>query len=1053
MKITKYPIFLFTLICFGCRLAAANLCEDASQWTLAGKSSDYSRLENAAAPGRNSLRLLYDFKIREGRDLSLIIKPKEPIVLNRDSRLSLWIYDTASAHRFYFMCRDAGGKTALFCYTENDFRSLRHNGWKEYGFSPAVDRCDIWGGNSKENPSLEFPVRLVAFWLDPVNRTRPQGELFLAGLSVDGAEVATRNVPPPFRKPEVGTNRKPVLTISGSGSGTLSWAGERQLLRFRFQPGSRKFGTCGEEIAFLDPDGNLLARLLRQVDCDTAFERSIPLPGEVKGFYRIRYRLLRDGGILFESEAAGGHFVPVPQPPPEQARLGMGFWNDNPERAYSTLRKMGIRWLRTDAGWSWIEPKQGEFKWEGTDRSFRAAEQNGMSLLVTTQYIPKWAARQPYHQYGGNPEPAEWERFYRQLIERHGRQIAVYEIWNEPDTPYHWSGGAQAYAAHMERTAKVIRRYAPQAKISHAGLTGEEKLWRPFSEELMRYGVGSWFDIYSFHYGQGKSAPLHRRILEEAGLGSKPLWNTESGWGSADERILQTVRDFAAGVEKSFYFEFQSKVPQFAETGMMTSAFQPNPVMPMFLTLSRLLDGNEPVRALPFEPGEMYRIAPNRVIYRSEKGVTFRTDSKQLTHTDGFGRETVLTPVDGCVGVPSGGVSYLTLPKKFELLPAMLEFAGEVSPVAGTSNRIALTVCNPGRRELHAVLKLTGSRQWEIPEARQEFILRPKERRQLELELRPDLLSSETPFRCDAVLEAEGKTVAFQSCSGTVRSPVASSVRAFFQGGRPGIRVDLRNLLKAPLATETVLRLPASWNSDSRRNVTLAPESTESFTVLFNDKVKVRKNQFYFIDVAVSALGASSHTEYRLNWIGIPEIAPGSAREGLPLEAELKERGNYVPDHNILETWLGPDDLSCRFSWGWSPEAIQMRWDVADDRHVSNSEPAFAWSGDSVQFWFDGRLYDLALIGGKSILYCHDGETGRKQMKLDIARNGARTVYDLEIFPEPGEVFRAGMNFSFSFCINDNDGEPTRKGWMYHFAKTGIGGERKNSPQVTLMAK
>ena len=324
MKITKYPIFLFTLICFGCRLAAANLCEDASQWTLEGKSSDYSRLENAAAHGRNSLRLLYDFKIREGRDLSLIIKPKEPIVLNRDSRLSLWIYDTASAHRFYFMCRDAGGKTALFCYTENDFRSLRHNGWKEYGFSPAADRCDIWGGNSKENPSLEFPVRLVAFWLDPVNRTRPQGELFLAGLSVDGAEVATRNVPPPFRKPEAGTNRKPVLTISGSGSGTLSWAGERQLLRFRFQPGSRKFGTCGEEIAFLDPDGNLLARLLRQVDCDTAFERSIPLPGEVKGFYRIRYRLLRDGGILFESEAAGGHFVPVPQPPPEQARWDSG---------------------------------------------------------------------------------------------------------------------------------------------------------------------------------------------------------------------------------------------------------------------------------------------------------------------------------------------------------------------------------------------------------------------------------------------------------------------------------------------------------------------------------------------------------------------------------------------------------------------------------------------------------------------------------------------------------------------------------------------------------
>ena len=175
--------------------------------------------------------------------------------------------------------------------------------------------------------------------------------------------------------------------------------------------------------------------------------------------------------------------------------------------------------------------------------------------------------------------------------------------------------------------------------------------------------------------------------------------------------------------------------------------------------------------------------------------------------------------------------------------------------------------------------------------------------------------------------------------------------------------------------------------------------------------------------------------------------------EKLPQEAELARRVNYVPDHEILETWLGPEDLSCRFRWGWSPEWIRMRWEVTDDRHVNDNTPAFAWGGDSVQVWFDGRLYDLALLRKGSSLYCHDTAADTSRIRLKIARSGTRTIYDLEFLPASGEKFRDGMNFPFSFCVNDNDGEPTRKGWMYCFARTGIGGERENSPRVTLMAK
>ena len=106
-----------------------------------------------------------------------------------------------------------------------------------------------------------------------------------------------------------------------------------------------------------------------------------------------------------------------------------------------------------------------------------------------------------------------------------------------------------------------------------------------------------------------------------------------------------------------------------------------------------------------------------------------------------------------------------------------------------------------------------------------------------------------------------------------------------------------------------------------------------------------------------------------------------------------------------------------------------------------------------MQIWYDGALYDLALSGDRSLI---DGPAGgrRDRMRLEVvAGQGADTVYQLEIRPEPGQRFQSGMKFPFSFCVNDNDGEPTRKGWMYHFANTGVGGERKNSPPVTLMAE
>lgn len=1030
---------------------AINLCGDALQWELSGTSSDYCRLENAEIDGKPSLRLLYDFKAMGERDRKLVIKLKRTVALENASRFAVQIRDEASGQRLYFMCHDAKGKRALFSYTENDLRTLRHSGWKEYSFSPGTDRCDVWGGNPKESKELAYPLQLESFWLDPVNRNHLKGELLFAQMTLDGRELTSGVAKSSVEKESA--ERKPELTVKGRFYGTLAWTGDREELTVRFTPGSRTLGKCEEEIAFLDADGNLVKRLKRPVNVAGTLDQTVALPEEVTGYYQMRYRLSRDGEVLFESRAVGGMFAPVEQPAPAAARLGMGFWGRDCDEAFFTLRKMGIRFVRIDLGWSWIEPRKGEFKWDSSDRLLDAAEKNGLSVLATTQYIPKWAAQKPYHQYGGDPDPAEWEAFYRRIIERYGKKIAVYEVWNEPDTPYHWSGGAAAYAKHLERTAKVIRELAPNALIAHAGLTGEEKLWRPFSVALMESKVGDFFDIYSFHYGKGESAPLHRKLLNDAGLGRKRIWNTESGWGTPEERILQIVRDFAAGVEKSFYFEFQSKVRQFSETSMMTPDFQPNRIMPMFLALSRLLDNSFPVAAVPFPGGEAYRIAPETVLFLGNRGTTFFTDRKQVVYTTDCGRETTLYPVDGFFSVPSSGVSYVRPIGECRVSPAMIEFAENTALVAGTRNRVSLSLHYPGKTEFRGKLKLFGSAEWDLPAAETDVVLKPNEKKTVSLELQPDLLASRQSFRCDAILEKDGKPLALQTFSGVVQAPIHNSVQAVFADGRPGVRVRVRNLLDQSLDAEIALKLPASWNCDRQTKVALTPKGEAEFTASLPGGLDIRKDRSYFVDVITTALGVAERDELRLNWIGIPAVKPETPWEQLPLEAEIRERSEFVPDRAILETWLGPDDLSCRFYWGWSSGLIRMRWVVTDDRHVNSEKSAFAWNGDSVQLWYDGRLYDLARIDGENVIYAHEEKPDGDRLSLEVRRSGSETVYQLEIRPGAGRTFAAGTNFPFSFCVNDNDGDSIRKGWMFHFAKTGSGGERKNSPIVTLMGR
>ena len=138
--------------------------------------------------------------------------------------------------------------------------------------------------------------------------------------------------------------------------GNMAWDGEKN--RLQYEAAGVPDGELNGLADFLDIDGNLLERIVFTGKAERGrLHGSIDVPSAVKGYYQLRFRLLQKETLIQEKHLSGGNFSTVPQPAPENARLGMGhwIWDADPEPFFRIMRNMGLRWLRTDAVWPMIE--------------------------------------------------------------------------------------------------------------------------------------------------------------------------------------------------------------------------------------------------------------------------------------------------------------------------------------------------------------------------------------------------------------------------------------------------------------------------------------------------------------------------------------------------------------------------------------------------------------------------------------------------------------------------------------------------------------------------
>lgn len=281
-------------------------------------------------------------------------------------------------------------------------------------------------------------------------------------------------------------------------------------------------------------------------------------------------------------------------------RYGVQFFADYADpprtaRKAELARELGVGWVRLHVA-AHSPLFEQERTWRPTDAVVSTVRQNGLKILGglmlggPAALPPDWSST--------------WTRYVRAAVTRYASQIDYWEIGNEPDLRYYWSGTPRQYAQALSLAAREIRRLDPQAKVVLGGLAlGGGGRDPNFFEDILRdrrYPAASSFDIANFHSYGDRAATKRgydyvRASLRSVKAGRKPVWLTEIGAASdpagaraetwrGSEGQARYVRELVPyalglGIAKVFVFQLHDnpKTRGFESYGLLDGSLQPKP--------------------------------------------------------------------------------------------------------------------------------------------------------------------------------------------------------------------------------------------------------------------------------------------------------------------------------------------------------------------------------------------------------------------------------------------------------------------------------------------
>ena len=257
------------------------------------------------------------------------------------------------------------------------------------------------------------------------------------------------------------------------------------------------------------------------------------------------------------------------------ARLGLNVHIPSNAILDDVALGLGMQWIRVDFDWFRIEPIQGVFRWEDTDRVVEHSSRLGMEVLALLSFTPAWASSNPSNPQPSDPpaSPAYWTDIVREAVSRYRDRVRFWQFWNEPNLNQFWSGSMQQYRVEiLDAGARVAKNLHPGCRVVSPGLANLGD-WRDWFEEAMK--AKDIIDVINHHNyeDQGREViprleqdspfrPSLRTLMRENGVDDRPFWLTETGRRTEEGNQLQYYEEVVASlrvklwVNRLFFFHY-----------------------------------------------------------------------------------------------------------------------------------------------------------------------------------------------------------------------------------------------------------------------------------------------------------------------------------------------------------------------------------------------------------------------------------------------------------------------------------------------------------------
>jgi len=301
------------------------------------------------------------------------------------------------------------------------------------------------------------------------------------------------------------------------------------------------------------------------------------------------------------------------------------FYHEGNQRPYLQMAyDAGSRWDRFDFSWPTIEPSNNSWNFGPHDTLANDLDAAGINMVGILLWTPNWAATQsdagldgrsldqrPFGWYAPVPhDPAldqivlsaassppqgldlawddpnnHWGNYVYTVVSRYGDRVKYWEMWNEPEWDYFWTGTSTQYKQLLKVGYQATKAACPDCTVLFGGLhywANQDYYWWVLSQLHSDPGAASnnhFFDVMSVHmYSRSENAysviTSIRARMANYGVDDHPIWLTETGvpvWGDAPaynpkydyaatrgEAAAYVIQSYAnawaAGVERYFFF-------------------------------------------------------------------------------------------------------------------------------------------------------------------------------------------------------------------------------------------------------------------------------------------------------------------------------------------------------------------------------------------------------------------------------------------------------------------------------------------------------------------